>query len=305
MSTPNATDVSAGALLKSPRPGKLLRGHDVAALFAVVNALKNFRCERQDAIADQSGVAHNGAEFHLSAVNAVLSLYDAGTTSADTPTGSSNVIAMQVQSWTPANDYFSAKVYTFTGGATGAAINVALPWELRSAQAPSAAYSVAQPYAASDIVFVMVSPDFGTGVTVSAAELTYLDLGVGRTWIKPSQPQDFTIVSISGDYVTATNNATSVSTNIAKPFKLRNSITTQTIDGTAWSYTYTSTVQRTAAAAGYSEYQRVSERYLVGDIIWADLPSATGVTVSGTPLIWMDTNRDGRQWSAKVDQTTA
>src|ERR1700692_4402452 len=115
-----------------------------------------------------------------------------------------------------------------------------------------------------------------------------------------STTQDFTIISIQGDYITATNNKTQAIEKVAKNYKLRNSIIAAGVDGAAWTYTYSSTTARRAANLNYAEYQRVSPRYLVGDIIYADKPGSTGV--SGVDLL--DQNRDGRTWSAKTDQTT-
>jgi hypothetical protein len=101
---------------------------------------------------------------------------------------------------------------------------------------------------------------------------------------------------------------------VAKNYKLRNSITSATIDGNSWSYAYTSSVKRTATSGSYSEYQRVSPRYLPGDEIWylpvanADIGSMVSVSDSigsaGTPITFLDCNVDSRAWAPKVDQTT-
>lgn len=106
-------------------------------------------------------------------------------------------------------------------------------------------------------------------------------------------------------------------TRIAKNYKLRNSITSATIDGTSWTYTYTTPIERTATTSGYSEYQRVSPRYLAADYLLAENVGQTVLsgssamvsvadTISGTPgaaITWIDRNEDGRAWAAKRDQT--
>lgn len=93
--------------------------------------------------------------------------------------------------------------------------------------------------------------------------------------------------------------------NIAKPFKLRWSAPSVTIDGQSVTYSsYDLTGQkRTATCAGASAYEAITPRYSVDDVIWADTVDHTLVTVSGTALTLLDTNRDGRAWARKNDQS--
>jgi len=107
--------------------------------------------------------------------------------------------------------------------------------------------------------------------------------------------------SQQGDYVVcrtwdgSTEGDTDVA--IAKPMKLRNSITSATIDGVGVTYSYgASKVERTATIGAVTEDQVIVPRYLVNDLIFAT--SSTGGTgVSGQSKI--DLNVDGRAWAKK------
>ncbi len=110
--------------------------------------------------------------------------------------------------------------------------------------------------------------------------------------------------------------------NIAKNFKLRGNITSANIDGQTWNYSYPNAAVldyglRVAATANYTEKQVIVPRYLTGDEIWAEsvpdgiinpqgekLMDAPLAPAQPIPLIWLDTNEDGRAWAAKADQTT-
>jgi hypothetical protein len=105
---------------------------------------------------------------------------------------------------------------------------------------------------------------------------------------------------------------------IAKNWRLRNSITALTIDGTAFTYTYTTTVERSVYIIGptFLAYQRISPRYVINDWIYATQVANTGINggmtneadvLSATPGIdlvnWLDMNIDGRAWADNYDQT--
>ena len=94
---------------------------------------------------------------------------------------------------------------------------------------------------------------------------------------------------------------------IAKPPEIRQSLATEVVEHVTWSYTWSarsqnSDGQRAATATGHiSQTHIVEPVYRVNadsdgySEIWADQPTGgTGVSVSGTPLVWMDTNRAGR-----------
>lgn len=107
--------------------------------------------------------------------------------------------------------------------------------------------------------------------------------------------------TVNGDYWVCTAVVGGATVNVAKPYKLRNSITSATIDGNAWTYAYTNTVERTATSGSYSEYQRISPRVLANDLIFAANIGATATGV--TSVLWQDLNVNGCAWSPNVDQS--
>jgi hypothetical protein len=92
---------------------------------------------------------------------------------------------------------------------------------------------------------------------------------------------------------------------VAKPYKLRWSAPNVTIDGQAVTYAnYDLTSQkREATCQSVMAKEAITPRYVLNDLVWANQPGITLVTVSGTGLIWMDLNRDGRAWAKKNDQS--
>lgn len=91
---------------------------------------------------------------------------------------------------------------------------------------------------------------------------------------------------------------------IAKPDKLRFSITAATIDTVALAYSdYDTSAQTRSASDGTSsETQVITPRYLVNDLIWA-MTCTTLVTVTGTVLTLLDLNISARAWARKFDGT--
>lgn len=89
---------------------------------------------------------------------------------------------------------------------------------------------------------------------------------------------------------------------IAKNAKLRNSVASETIDGSVYTYSYdASFIFRTAFNGTNSELQEVIPRVLTNDVIIAtevEVPILL-LKVPGDPAIsvtWMDLNWDGRAW---------
>jgi hypothetical protein len=130
---------------------------------------------------------------------------------------------------------------------------------------------------------------------------------------KASGVTQYIIVAEFGDYFSAHtfdgSNTGSALVKIAKSMKLRNSITNETINGIAWTYTYQSFHQRTASATisgtPVTEKQVVVPWFLTNDLLQVatttgivTLPSGAGVT----SLI--DLNVDGRAWARAFNQTT-
>lgn len=113
--------------------------------------------------------------------------------------------------------------------------------------------------------------------------------------------QLFTIANVAtdihGDYYDCTPIGGGATVKVAKPFKLRNSITTETIDGVAYAYTYSSPVARTSVGNGISESQVIIPRFLNGDFILALNIGSSNAKVTGQPTISLfDISNDGRAW---------
>jgi hypothetical protein len=146
---------------------------------------------------------------------------------------------------------------------------------------------------------------------------TILDIeGLGGSVGPQLKVKQFRVTDIKGDYLVCRewNGTTEGGTdiNIAKPYKLRNSITSEKIDGLTINYSYApSFVSRTASATGYtSETHIVNPPWLKknvadgfgGDIVYAvKSDNGTGVAVGGVAVEYVAVD-DGRAW-AKV--TTA
>lgn len=93
---------------------------------------------------------------------------------------------------------------------------------------------------------------------------------------------------------------------VAKPPKLRNSVTEETLDGIDFEYTYTVTgadafVARTSTNQDddTTETQKVVPRYILDDEIFA-IPASTGIeTVDVETVALIDLNVDARAWAAQ------
>jgi len=110
----------------------------------------------------------------------------------------------------------------------------------------------------------------------------------------------FTFQSSQSDYITC-HDGVGADVYIAKPAKLRGSVTSETIDGTTISYgTFSGDyTERTASAAGYTdEVQAIVPRFLVNDVIYA--ATVDGGTGVGSAPTYVDLNVDGRAWAKKV-----
>lgn len=170
---------------------------DMNKIVSLLRALQALTVKVEDAEPNPDGSFTNTAKFTLSDTNSLLELFFApGDAPGDG--GGATLTPMIVQSYTTTNDYLSAKNVAFASGAwtaSGSAVNVALPWELRPAQNPGG-QTLSPVYAANDIIFVVTTSAGQNGVVVGS-ELTLMDLGLGRTWIG-------TIVNYRGTYNTAT-----------------------------------------------------------------------------------------------------
>lgn len=116
----------------------------------------------------------------------------------------------------------------------------------------------------------------------------------------------FRVKSVQGDYMTCRtwDGTTEGGSDIyvAKPPKLRHSVTSESIEGTTVSYTYGSRSNnedgyRTATAGGVDITEIVMPVYIDNDEIFAVKPdNGTDVTVSSVELVYLDLNVDGRCW---------
>jgi hypothetical protein len=122
--------------------------------------------------------------------------------------------------------------------------------------------------------------------------------------------QQMKVVTILGDYLlcrpydgTDPENADIQNlVAVARPRRLRCSETSRTIDGTAYTYTYTGTQARTSDNGADTEDQQIVPVYNVGDVIYAarGFVNGTGVFDSENKAVdYLDLNVDARAW-AKV-----
>ena len=130
-----------------------------------------------------------------------------------------------------------------------------------------------------------------------------------------SSISQYVIKSVEGDSITC--RTVSIDTNgvrtegaddelVAKNWELRNSITSETIDGGVILYTYPPAgnyVKRVADDGSATENQVVVPRYLVDSIIYVATVDGTGVyqiddlTLEETEIKLLDINADGRAWT--------
>ena len=212
----------------------------------------------------------------LSDSNAVIQI---AAEVAAAASGGASVQIYQISSISDiASDYIAAQPCNIDNSNTvtlGSAVNVAVPWQLRT----SVAAYVSPPYAAGDYIIVSTTTD-GTGVVVSGSQLQLADIGVGRT-VQPVSR--WRVKTVYGDYYDCkswdgtTEGSTTV--HIAKPPKLRHSSTSEVIEGTTVSYSYSARTNnndgsRAASGGGYSETQIVLPVWITNDEIFAAKPGA-------------------------------
>lgn len=153
--------------------------------------------------------------------------------------------------------------------------------------------------------------DYGNVLDLSPALIDLarkLSAGGSGVFASGSATQ-YRVKSVQGDYLTCrTWDGTTEGSDdvyIAKPFKLRHSITSAVLDGATVNYTYASLANnldgtRTATpTSGSAETELVVPRWLANDLIYAVQSNATGVSVGGNALTMVDINADGRAWVKK------
>jgi hypothetical protein len=133
--------------------------------------------------------------------------------------------------------------------------------------------------------------------------------GDGNTiWTFPSSSGAslFTVVSDGGDFMVCIQNSSNsdvnftpatggVQVNVYKPWKLRTSLSTETINGVVFDYTYVPNgspvsfyTRNWTGSDGSSGSDYVESFYLPNDPIWA---------VQDSEGNWVDDNRNGRAWA--------
>lgn len=129
----------------------------------------------------------------------------------------------------------------------------------------------------------------------------------------PLVAQQLAIAEVHGDYLVCypwDGESADVDQriNVAKPYKHRASLLTETLDdGTVLTYAYSSSAgtQRTATSTAGTETQVINPPYLLGDTIYAvkGVKGGTSVfyTINGKdiPVEWLLWNTDGRAWAKK------
>lgn len=170
---------------------------DMNRLVTFIRAFQSLQVLISEADQNPDGSYTSTGALSISQVNSILELkLPPGL--ASSPGGGATVTAMQVSSYTTTNEYFSAVAgnyltdNTFTPGGT-AAVNVALPWDLRPARIPESLAIVWPPYAAGDIIEVLTTPGGKNGVFVSGTELTLIDINAGgKSWARKISYKDGT-----------------------------------------------------------------------------------------------------------------
>ncbi len=158
-----------GFLLPDPGNGDdlvLLSRTALARMVRRVNALTKLKIQR--------GAADS---FVVSDANSILTI--ARAVAGEAGVGSSVAIYKITSISGIASDYVAGKLVTFDNAnaetLAASAVDIALPWQLRSGRAGTAFPA----YAVNDYI-VVASSDTGVGVVVSGAQLTLVDMGIGR-----------------------------------------------------------------------------------------------------------------------------
>ena len=180
----------------------------------------------------------------------------------------------------------------------GAATNGSVPFSGNGA--PSAAtLSAAVGYLSSPV------PSLYVDMTASALYVcTTAGTNVTSVWSKISSGggvQQFMVVAERGNYLVCKSwDGTTLGSavNIAKPYKIRTSITSEIINLITHNYSYSGggPYTRTDAYYGVTESQVVTPPYLANDIIYA-ASFATTTPADLAAVTLLDINADGRTWA--------
>lgn len=116
-----------------------------------------------------------------------------------------------------------------------------------------------------------------------------------------SNCKPYTLTAHMGDYLVATDPATSESVKIAKLPKLRFSVASEVIDGVTHNYSAHDNLEQTrlnvwGALPDQRQTDIIVPRYIIGQTIFAEEVTSTGVEVDGTELTLLQ-RQDGHAWS--------
>ncbi|MGN6553247.1 MAG: hypothetical protein ACTHLW_05950 [Verrucomicrobiota bacterium] len=144
-------------------------------------------------------------------------------------------------------------------------------------------------------------------ITSSSVQLIQVQFGAGGGGA--AGVELFRLKTMYSDVMLCTRVSDSIDYYVAKPYKLRNSIASETIEAVNYTYAYdVSYTERTQSGGGITEAQVVIPYFLPingtypGDEIRATpIPSTSMIKIPGTPntmvnVTWLDLNLDGRAW---------
>lgn len=172
---------------------------DMNKLVRLLRAYQRVQVTIDDADQNSDGSYTNSGTISISDTNVLLALLLVPG-NAPSSGGGSSVTAMQVSSYTTTNEYLSAVAGSYLTDDTftpdgSAAVNVALPWDLRQSRIPESLAIVWPPYTAGDIIEVLTTPSGKNGVFVSAVELTLIDINAGgKAWARKVSYKDGTCI---------------------------------------------------------------------------------------------------------------
>jgi hypothetical protein len=171
----------------------------------------------------------------------------------------------------------------------------------RSAAGGSGSDITLQTNGVNNTVQTLLNLIAGSGITLTADGVGGVTIAASGT----SSAVKMVLVAVWHEVLECTYQGQTV--YVLKSPKLRNSITSETINGVAYSYSYgASHVARSSNGGGTIESQVVTPPWLLNDEIWAQpitaetrikIPGSTPINVSAT---FIDTNRDGRAWSKET-----
>lgn len=285
---------------------------DMNRLVRVLRAIRSLKINCQFATESSDGTFNPAAKIKWGDENCIIDLlFPPGSDGG----GSGNAVSLwQVVSYNTGDEFVTCLAAQATAEATyttsGSNTKIAVPYLLRTNDNGCA--SVFPNYNAGDIL-IATQPTGGTGVFDGADDLGWVDVNYdNRHWLEVDY---FKINVVSGALRMFANywEGKSILSNnvvaIAKNPSLRNSITSETIDGVTYAYTYGASspytfVSRkadfTISSTNYTDYQVIVPRYLTSSIIKARVMPTGLLDGSSNPIMWQE--ESGREWASRASQ---